>query len=128
MMKNYKHKILFIVGILILSNVFPLKQLIKLLADERHYRYSNFDGSHTTVEFKSRGFGMMKKMHQSCLSYHPYQKDKQLYRLFPKNPLAFWRWKDYFFDERYRLPYKNWNAIRKVRGKVKEATGCSLEF
>jgi hypothetical protein len=30
-----------------------------------------------------------------------------LYRTFTKNPLIFWHWWAYFFDERYTLPYKS---------------------
>lgn len=77
-----------------------------------------------------RRFNSMKNMHNGCLSYRPNLKDKKMYRLFSKNPLAFWRWRLYFFDERYQLPYKDWAEIEKVRAKekVREITGCTMDF
>lgn len=98
------------------------------MLDERHYKYSNFNGTSTSYEFMSRDFQMMKRLHKTCSSLHPERKDKRLYRVFNKNPFAFWRWRLYFFDERYKLPYKNWNEIEKMRGNVKETQGCPLEF
>ena len=47
---------------------------------------------------------------------YPSTKDTVVYRLFWKNPLAFWRWAEYFNDKRYDLPYKSWESIRKKRG------------
>ena len=34
-----------------------------------------------------------------------------MYRTFKKNPLAFWRWDDYLFGRRYRLPYLDPDSI-----------------
>ncbi|WP_316819227.1 hypothetical protein [Pedobacter nyackensis] len=129
-MKRSK-KISIIVGcIVILSNVPPFTGLLKTFVDERHYRYSTYNGSFTFYEFMSRKFEMMNDIHKSCLLSQPDLKDKQIYRVFTKNPLAFWRWGLYFFDERYKLPYKDWEGIKKIRGmeKVKGITSCYTEF
>ena len=128
MKKNIKI-ILIIIGIIIVYNIYPFVWLFKNFVDERHYRYSNYNGSNTFTEFMSRNFEMMKSVHKNCLLNHP-KKDKNIYRLFKKNPLAFWRWRLYFFDERYKLPYKDWEEIKKVRAKEKvtEKTGCLIEF
>ncbi len=98
------------------------------MVDERHYRYSNANGSFTFYEFMSRNFEMMKISHQECLLDHPKLKDKNVYRLFSKNPLAFWRWSMYLFDERYRLPYKDWKEIEQKRKTTKETQRCIVEF
>lgn len=129
-MKRYKKFLITIAGIIILSNTYPFTQLLKISVDERHYRYSNYNGSFTFYEFMDRNFEMMKSSHDGCLSYRPNLKDKRLYRVFSKNPLAFWRWRLYFFDERYKLPYKNWADIEKTRikEKVRGTTGCTMDF
>lgn len=116
--------------LVVLANIPPFTPLLDIFFGERHYRYSNYNGSLTFSEFMSRGFEMMKNRHKTCLLYRPDLKDKQIYRLFSKNPLAFWRWRMYFFDERYKLPYKDWEEIKKTREKehIKEITGCPMEF
>lgn len=44
---------------------------------------------------------------------HPESLTDTFYRTFVINPLCFWRWGDYLFDERYTLPYKSKEDIRK---------------
>lgn len=125
---NRIKKFSIVFGVIIcLSNIWPISAFFKLFLDEKHYKYSNADGSNRTYEFMSRNFEMMKRMHKGCLTYNPEQKDKKMYRLFTKNPLAFWRWRLYFFDERYKLPYKNWKDIEKIKHD-KPRMGCALEF
>lgn len=118
-----------VIGIILLSNMSPFVWMLKNSIDEGHYRYSNYNGSNTFTEFMSRNFEMMKNVQKRCTLHHP-KKDKNIYRLFSKNPLAFWRWRLYFFDERYKLPYKNWEEIKKIREieKVREETDCLIEF
>jgi hypothetical protein len=129
-MTRNKKIIISIIAIIILSNVSPFVWMFKNFVDERHYRYSNYNGSFTFYEFMSRDFEMMKRSHKGCLSYRPSLKDKNVYRLFTKNPFAFWRWRLYFFDERYKLPYKSWEEIKKRREMedIKDITGCTMEF
>ncbi len=119
----------FIVAIVILSNVPPVYGFFRLIFDSKHYRYSNSDGSFTSYEFMGRRFDTVKNMHSSCLGHDHNITDKTLYRLFSKNPLAFWRWRLYFFDERYKLPYKDWRQIEKIREtEKKETMGCARDF
>jgi len=128
--KRNKKIIIIIVGIVILSNTFPFTGMLKNLVDgNQYYRYSNYNGSNTFYELWSRDFEMMERTHRSCLS-KGYMKDKHIYRLFKKNPLAFWRWRLYFFDKRFKLPYRNWEDIKKIREKenVKDITGCTMDF
>ncbi|WP_199140530.1 hypothetical protein [Pedobacter sp. ASV12] len=88
------------------------------------------NGSFTFYEYMDRNFEMMKRMHKGCMLDRPDQQDKNIYRLFSKNPLAFWRWRMYFFDERYKLPYKNWEEIKKTREteNLEKTAGCIVEF
>lgn len=129
-MKRYKKIILIIAGIIILFNFYPFTAILEIAFEVKHYRYSNYNGSLTFSEFKGHRFDMLKHRHESCLLARPDLKDKNLYRLFTKNPLAFWRWRLYFFDERYKLPYKNWDEIKKIREKEKimAITGCTIGF
>lgn len=129
-MKRIKKILIVIACIVILANVPPFTTLFKVFVDEKHYRYSNSNGSFTFYEFMDRNFEMMKRNHKSCLLRRPELEDKQVYRLFTKNPLAFWRWRLYFFDERYKLPYRDFGEINKIRERenVKDITGCSMGF
>jgi len=127
-MKSKRNITIAIIAIIVLSNVTPFRQILKIAVDQRHYRYSNYNGSFTFYEYMDLNFEMMKRMHGVCSSHHPNLKDKKVYRLFTKNPLAFWRWWLYFFDERYKVPYKNWADIEKARGRAKATTGCMLDF
>lgn len=127
-MKVYKKICITAIVIIILSNTTPFVWMLKNTVDERHYRYSNYNGSNTFCEFMDLNFEMMKSVHASCLSHHPDQKDKNIYRLFSKNPLAFWRWRLYLFDRRYKLPFKNWDDIKNKRENLKETTGCRIVF
>jgi len=79
----------------------------------------------TFVQIKSRDLDMLRHWHEGCLK--TVGKDKNIYRLFAKNPFAFWRWWSYFYDERYHFPYKNWEEIKKIRDTMKVKT-CSTEF
>ena len=128
---KYKNMIFIVIAsLVIISNINPFNGILKTFVDEKHYRYSNYNGSFTFYEFMSRNFNMMKYSHGICLNQQSHLKDKQIYRLFTKNPLAFWRWRLYFFDERYKLPYKNWKEIEELRRKehMKKIPGCIIEF
>lgn len=110
--------ILFIV--IIFSNILPVD---KMFSDGSYYRYSNIDGSVTFAQFKTRDFEMMKRRFESFTKTNK-NMDTIIYRLFKKNPLAFWRWGQYFFSKRYKLPFKDWDEIKAIRGReLKNKTG-----
>ena len=110
-----KYGIVLFIAILFL-NMLPID---KLFSDGSYYRYSNNNGSVTFIEFKARDFEMMNRWFQSYRQVHP-EADSIMYRLFKKNPLAFWRWRQYCWGKRYKLPYKSWSEIKFVRGKDPE--------
>jgi hypothetical protein len=110
-----------IIGFIVLiSNLPPLKYWLNYIIDEKHYRYSSYYGEFTIID---RSISNVKGV---LLSFDEYKKTYQLknqnlYRIFYKNPLAFWRWHSYFGnDPRYNLPYMNWNEIKKRRIKITE--------
>jgi hypothetical protein len=110
-------KIFFIVlMVIVFSNILPLD---KMFSNGSFYRYSNNDGSVTFAEFKTRDFEMMNRRFESHKTMTKNDNDT-IYRLFKKNPFAFWRWGQYFFDKRYKLTYKDWSEIKAVRGNELE--------
>ncbi len=129
-MKKYIKISIGILAFCILSNFFIFKTIFRILADEGYYRYSNYNESCTTEEplFKGVGLSRPKAAHRDCLIEHPNQPDKKLYRLFWKNPLLFWRWRSYFVDERYDLPYKSWKEIEKLRQQNNTKFNCTRDF
>lgn len=106
-----------------LSNLPPGKWILDLAIDEYHYRYSNNNGTLTYVEYKSHDTkGLLRGLNSYKKSF-PESKDTIIYRLFKKDILCFWRWGDYIFDKRYKIPYRNWKKIVKERGyKLKYST------
>ncbi len=91
-------------------------------ANKAYYRYSNYNGTITSWEILSQGREIDKEyvktisQNEQFKKMHPDTKDTTIYRLFEINPFHFWRWGEYIFNWRYRLPYKNWKEIKKRRG------------
>ena len=114
--KKVKYGILLLV-IVSLANFTPLHQIFNLIADSNHYRYSSATGNFTfTEEMGGRDTAMLYRWFDA---YKAEKKDTVLYRLFYKNPLAFWRYKSYLTDLKYKLPYKSWSKINLVRKDTK---------
>ncbi|SFH08662.1 hypothetical protein SAMN04489864_1055 [Pedobacter insulae] len=108
----------------ILSNYPPLDLVFHTFTNEGYYKYTNYDGSNIMQEGVHKNYGLdrIKRLHQFWLNKNHEAPDKALYRVFWKNPLAFWRWKNYFQDERYKLPYKDWDEIKALAEKNKSTT------
>ena len=71
--------------------------------------------------FKSRDF-------QMCLrKFNEFKKqnstDTVLYRLCKNNYLKFWKYHNYFFTDKFRLPYMNWSEIEARRGPLTNKSG-----
>ncbi len=102
---------------MILTNVSTCHEVAIIVADTNHYRYSNSNGIFTFIEeSKGRDTAMLNRWFSE---YKKETNDTILYRLFSKNPLAFWRYVDYFNDPKYKLPFKDWNEILMKRGEIK---------
>ena len=84
--------------------------------------YSNANGMFTfdEVNYANRNY-------QLCLNNFRVfklinKKDTILYRLTSKNPIKVWRWADYLFNKKYKLPYKLFKEVEKIRGAVENKT------
>lgn len=90
--------------------------------NNNYYRYSNLSGTITKSETLWQGRVINKKTAfgkadwSNFKSQYPGSTDTLTYRLFKINPLKFWRWGEYIFNWRYRLPYADWEAIKRRRG------------
>ncbi len=110
--------------VIIVSNIPPMKYVLSLLLDDGHYRYSNSSGSFTVIDmpFKNDYYNYSIGVPKKCSVR---ESDTIIYRLFSKNPLCFWRLGEYLLDKRYKLPYKDWNEIKKERGySIKFSNSC----
>ena len=118
-----------LVFIILFSNWSGFKEITAI--NKGYYRYSNLSGSMTTYEILSQDRLLAKesafgKGDWSMLkSKYPGTTDTLTYRLFKINPLKFWRWYEYIFNWRYKLPYTDWDQIKKRRGygNLKYANG-----
>lgn len=132
-----KIKTILWVGIplLVITNWPGFKNITGL--NKWYYLYSNSSGSYTVMEVPIQARVFRKPPDGKFILNRPGsygcnlmpQTDTVVYRLFAINPLKFWRWYEYIFDWRYRLPYANWQEIEKKRGfgRLKVSKGC-MEF
>ena len=135
--RKYRKWVWIIAVTLLISNWQGFKNLSGL--NDWYYRYSNISGTFTVIEVPRQGivykepptknFILDKAFLEGCKAPRIPQSDTIVYRLFAINPLKFWRWGEYIFDWRYRLPYTDWEAIKKKRGfgYLKISKGC-MEF
>lgn len=99
--------------LILLANLSPIHTITSFFADNEHYKYSTGKGEFTFTE-SSKGWDTAM-LYRCFNAYQQQSKDSVLYRLFSKNPFAFWRYADYINDPKYNLPYKNWKSIKKIR-------------
>lgn len=118
--------------ILIITNLPGFKNITGL--NDSYYRFSNISGTFTTVEIPKKGYVFTKaekpKVCNIIVNGKNFkQTDTIVYRLFAINPIKFWRWYEYVFNWRYRLPFTHWEAIKNRRGfdHIKNSKGC-MEF
>jgi hypothetical protein len=117
MKKGYKTVIIIVLSVIVVSNIPPVNKFFGFFFDQHHYRYSNGDGTWTVIEnqFKGEHLRFEKTIPKEIL-YEKYPgADTIIYRLFWRNPLAFWRLGEYIYDKRYTIPYKSWKEIKKNR-------------
>ena len=118
-MKKTSIIVIAIIGLVLITNVPPLK----LILGSDDCRYSNYNGSFTFAETNFGGYD-----YDLCINrFTEYKKqrftDITLYRLTPMNPLCFWKYGDYLFSGKYRLPYKPWQEIYNRRGPLGNKSG-----
>jgi hypothetical protein len=112
--------LLLVSVVILISNLPPVRYLLDYIIDDKHYRYSNYNGGFAIIDRSGHNVKGVLSFFEDY-NKNNFIKNKKLYRLFYKNPLAFWRWYSYFGDDpRYELPYMNWNEIKKTRFKGEE--------
>lgn len=92
--------------LLLLTNYTPLKGFLDL---KHAYHYSTWHGELQTAErpFKGCDYRCVGMVLEEFKQQNPHSSDTILYRTFKRNPFVFWRWHDYVFHPRYKLPYLN---------------------
>ncbi len=119
MIRLNKSFIILALLLILISNLTLFKEWAGI--NNNFYRYSNGDGTVTRLEIFYQGRNMSKEYPKDIFKLvnftknYPNSPDTILYRLFVMNPLHFWRWGEYVFSWRFRLPYKNWEEIRMRR-------------
>lgn len=109
--KKTKIRGIIISLIIVLSNITPLKYIIRFFEqDFGYYQYTMIKGDSIYFSsengFDSEELGWFRvKRDTAYVREHPELLTDTLYRNYWKNPLIFWHWGHYFFDERYTLPY-----------------------
>jgi hypothetical protein len=112
-------KIIVIVfaALTVLTNIPIVSDIAETFVDYNHYRFSNGDGTYTAVDnlFKNDRWPLRQTItNPRFFELHP-SSDPTMYRLFRKNPFAFWRYGKYIRDPRYKLPYREWKEIKSRR-------------
>lgn len=107
--------------IILLSNLPPIKYFFNWIVDETHYEYASASGNFKVIDRSGNNITAIKKgFKESLKKENLITEDTILYRLFWKNPAAFWRYRSYFDknDERYKLPYKSKEDIEKKKNNI----------
>jgi hypothetical protein len=88
----------------LISNYTPVKGFLDL---KQVYRYSTLQRELQTSErpFKGCDYSCVEMVLEEFKQKHPQTTDTTLYRTFTRNPIIFWRWHEYLFHPRYKLPY-----------------------
>ena len=146
MKKIYRRVSLFLISILILSNLSIVSWILDLNFGMEYYAYSNGDGTSTvwcgsfkdspypdvmtlsTTKVDTRVYGATKPVGAKLRETYP-NADTIIYRLFWKNPLVFWHWWQYISgDHKYDFPYKSWEEIEARRPKGFKLNGEWQQF
>jgi hypothetical protein len=97
--------IVFII-ILLICNYTPVKWILDF---GKEYHYSTLHGEATAWEMPSKGhsFENVLEGFEQYKQLNSHTTDTILYRNFRRNPLHIWKWHEYLFHPRYKLPYLN---------------------
>ncbi len=70
----------------------------------RGYSYSSSGGNWVAHEGMKTNYGLVRSMFGDAQRDGEIGAEEQLCRDFDRSPLQFWRWRDYAFHPRWRLP------------------------
>ncbi|RKO69139.1 hypothetical protein D7322_23170 [Sphingobacterium puteale] len=123
MLSNLQHvtnmkkpaKYLILISLIVgLVNLPPLRGLCDWLLDTYHYEFANSSGDFYIMAPSAEDFeGVNQRWDQYLKKGNVLPNDTTLYRLFSINPVAFWRYYNYF-NPIYKLPYKDKDEIPKI--------------
>ena len=137
--------------IVLISNIPQVTEWIDFCVD-KDFAYSNADGTFTAIynkringEFRlpkylsTTEIDTMQSDHMGDLKIERLpigrklrnefpNADTVVYKIFKRNPFAFWRWINYVTgDEKYDFPYKSWTEIEKRRTNYKKRELSSFQ-
>jgi hypothetical protein len=104
MKKLKKGMLVFLLIVLVVNYVPPVKGLLDF---GQKYYYTTLHGEVQPWEMPSKqpNFEGALRRFELYKQENPATTDTVLYRTFKRNPLLIWRWHDYLFHPRYKLPY-----------------------
>jgi hypothetical protein len=120
-MKRFKHVFLVVAIIIVFVNLPVINDMVGYF-DRRDCNYSDYTGKFTFSEmnFFSRDFDQCMENFKIFKQRNP---DAVLYRHCKKNIFKFWNYKQYLFEDKYKLPYIDWREVSARRGAVENRSG-----
>ncbi|MBD1433246.1 hypothetical protein H8B06_10440 [Sphingobacterium sp. DN00404] len=113
-----KKVIIWIVAVVVVSNLPIINGEILRGVDSEYFRYSNADATFTYIDhfgFKSGGYFNKRVSEEGIKRDLNSQGDTiEIFRLYRINPLCFWRWSYYIIVSR-QFRYKSWKEIEPRR-------------
>ena len=112
--------ILCLILAVIIFNYFPIIPLyLRMEPIMRHYQYESSDGGFQANEIEGKSIPYS----QIQTNFEQYKKENKLpesivlCRNFKKNYWKFWKWRTYWTNPRYQLPYKESTAKKDPKEK-----------
>lgn len=129
--KTIKIAIVLFLSSVIVSNIPPIRYIISYVIDFSHDRYSNASGTFTYIDMAgNKPEDEINRFNSFVKETSPTPEESILYRIFYRNPFAFWRYYSYGY-EKYDIPYKSWSSIKKARAQhtaIKSLDKHYIEF
>ena len=117
-MKKLFYVLVLIFAIIVICNLPP----IRLLFGGFDCEFSNSDGSFTYSEMTFKGSDFIRCQYKFISFKKEKLGDTTLYRLCPMSILHFWDYGPYLFEDKYKVPYKDWKEIGARRKPVVNRT------
>lgn len=102
----------------------PVRFVVHLISPN-DVSFSNADGTFTATEYLKKGddydlikrrFELFKNHVRKNETSYVGRDTAVLYRLDPMRVWQIWNYGEFLFNDKYSLPYKNWEEIRQIRG------------
>src|SRR5690349_12037754 len=113
-MKPAKLILIILPVFVLLVNLPGINDMISIF-DHRDCNYSDYTGGFTFSEMN-----LMSRDYDMCLRNFKIYKGRNpeavLYRHCKVNLLKFWNYRQYLFEDKYKLPYIKWEEVSARRG------------